>query len=119
MNMSCNRAFAQMSDSHTGPDPGYPWANHGAKHQGHPNFEDELDHGFGGQFTARQQHVVSGIVTLHELSHQVPGKRGGAITTLDVSVPRFRPMGPRTDEDTISLLRRLVPFIRMKSSPES
>src|ERR1700680_2052432 len=27
---------------------------------------------------------------------------------LDVSVPRFKPMGPRTDEDTISLLRRLV-----------
>jgi len=34
--------------------------------------------------------------------------RGGAFTTLDVPVPRFRPMGPRTDEDTISLLRRLA-----------
>jgi DNA invertase Pin-like site-specific DNA recombinase len=34
--------------------------------------------------------------------------RGGAITTLDVPIPRFRPMGPRTDEDTISLLRRLA-----------
>jgi len=34
--------------------------------------------------------------------------RGGAITTLDVAVPKFRPMGPRTDEDTISLLRRLA-----------
>ena len=34
--------------------------------------------------------------------------RGGAITTLDVPVPRFRPMGPRTDEDTLSLLRRLA-----------
>src|SRR5258708_1496014 len=34
--------------------------------------------------------------------------RGGAITMLDVSVPRFKPMGPRTDEDTISLLRRCV-----------
>jgi DNA invertase Pin-like site-specific DNA recombinase/predicted DNA-binding transcriptional regulator AlpA len=34
--------------------------------------------------------------------------RGGAITTLDVPVPRFRPMGPRTDEDTVSLLRRLA-----------
>jgi len=34
--------------------------------------------------------------------------RGGAITILDVSVPRFKPMGPRTDEDTISLLRRLA-----------
>jgi DNA invertase Pin-like site-specific DNA recombinase/predicted DNA-binding transcriptional regulator AlpA len=34
--------------------------------------------------------------------------RGGAITTLEVAVPKFRPMGPRTDEDTISLLRRLA-----------
>lgn len=34
--------------------------------------------------------------------------RGGAITLLDVPVPRFRPMGPRTDEDTISLLGRLA-----------
>jgi DNA invertase Pin-like site-specific DNA recombinase len=34
--------------------------------------------------------------------------RGGAITTLDVPVPRFQPIGPRTDEDTISLLRRLA-----------
>lgn len=34
--------------------------------------------------------------------------RGGAITVLDVPVPRFTPMGPRTDEDTISLLRRLA-----------
>jgi DNA invertase Pin-like site-specific DNA recombinase len=34
--------------------------------------------------------------------------RGGAITELDVPVPRFKPMGPRTDEDTISLLRRLA-----------
>src|SRR4030095_10542759 len=34
--------------------------------------------------------------------------RGGAITALDVPVPRFKLMGPRTDEDTISLLRRLA-----------
>ena len=34
--------------------------------------------------------------------------RGGAFTTLDVSVPKFKPMGPRTDEDTLSLLRRLA-----------
>jgi DNA invertase Pin-like site-specific DNA recombinase len=34
--------------------------------------------------------------------------RGGVVTTLDVPVPRFRPQGPRTDEDTISLLRRLA-----------
>jgi predicted DNA-binding transcriptional regulator AlpA/uncharacterized protein YndB with AHSA1/START domain len=34
--------------------------------------------------------------------------RGGAITLLDIPLPRFKPMGPRTDEDTISLLRRLA-----------
>jgi DNA invertase Pin-like site-specific DNA recombinase len=34
--------------------------------------------------------------------------RGGSITQLDVPIPRFQPMGPRTDEDTISLLRRLA-----------
>lgn len=34
--------------------------------------------------------------------------RGGAITTLNIPVPKFKPMGPRTDEDTLSLLRRLA-----------
>ena len=34
--------------------------------------------------------------------------RGGAITSLDVAVPKLRPTGPRTDEDTIALLRRLA-----------
>jgi DNA invertase Pin-like site-specific DNA recombinase len=34
--------------------------------------------------------------------------RGGAITQLDVPIPRLQPMGLRTDEDTISLLRRLA-----------
>jgi DNA invertase Pin-like site-specific DNA recombinase len=34
--------------------------------------------------------------------------RGGAITQLEVAIPRFQPMGPQTDEDTISLLRRLA-----------
>jgi DNA invertase Pin-like site-specific DNA recombinase len=34
--------------------------------------------------------------------------RGGAFSTMDVPVPKFKPMGPRTDEDTISLLQRLA-----------
>jgi DNA invertase Pin-like site-specific DNA recombinase len=42
------------------------------------------------------------------MAHLTLRWRGGAITLLDVQVPRFRPMGPRTDEDTISLLRRLA-----------
>lgn len=43
-----------------------------------------------------------------ETAHLTLRWRGGAITTLDVPVPRFRPVGPRTDEDTIDLLRRLA-----------
>jgi DNA invertase Pin-like site-specific DNA recombinase len=34
--------------------------------------------------------------------------RGGAVTQLEVPIPRFQRMGLRTDEDTISLLRRLA-----------
>jgi DNA invertase Pin-like site-specific DNA recombinase/uncharacterized protein YndB with AHSA1/START domain len=34
--------------------------------------------------------------------------RGGTITTLTLSLPRFRPSGPKTDEDIISLLPRLA-----------
>jgi len=30
------------------------------------------------------------------------------LTTLDVPVPKFKPMGQRTDEDTLSLLPRLA-----------
>jgi DNA invertase Pin-like site-specific DNA recombinase len=51
------------------------------------------------------------IITVqrHESRAQLTMRwRGDAITQLDVPVPRFQPMGPRTDEDTISLLRRLA-----------
>jgi len=34
--------------------------------------------------------------------------RGGTLTDLDLSLPRSQPHGPRTDEDTISLLGRLA-----------
>jgi len=34
--------------------------------------------------------------------------RGGALTELDLSLPRSQPRGVRTDEDTLSLLRRLA-----------
>jgi DNA invertase Pin-like site-specific DNA recombinase len=45
----------------------------------------------------------------HEFrAHLTMRWRGGAIKQLDVPIPRFQPMGPRTDEDTISLLRRLA-----------
>jgi len=34
--------------------------------------------------------------------------RGGALTDIDLSLPRMKPRGLHTDEDTISLLRRLA-----------
>jgi hypothetical protein len=34
--------------------------------------------------------------------------RGGTLTELDLSLPRSQPRGYHTDEDTISLLRRLT-----------
>jgi DNA invertase Pin-like site-specific DNA recombinase len=54
------------------------------------------------------EEVVLNLKRAEGHAHLTLRWRGGAITMLDVSVPRFKPMGPRTDEDTISLLRRLV-----------
>ena len=34
--------------------------------------------------------------------------RGGTLTTIDLSLPRYQPVGVRTDEDTIDLLTRLA-----------
>jgi transposase len=54
------------------------------------------------------EEVVFNLKRAEGQAHLTLRWRGGAITTLDVLIPRFRPMGPRTDEDTISLLRRLA-----------
>jgi DNA invertase Pin-like site-specific DNA recombinase len=54
------------------------------------------------------EEVVLNLKRAEGHAHLTLRWRGGAITILDVSVPRFQPMGPRTDEDTISLLRRLA-----------
>ena len=54
------------------------------------------------------EEVMMNVKRAEGQAHLTLRWRGGAITTLDVPVPRFRPMGPRTDEDTISLLRRLA-----------
>jgi hypothetical protein len=51
------------------------------------------------------------IITVqrHEFrAHLTMRWRGGSITQLDVPIPRFQPVGPRTGEDTIALLRRLA-----------
>jgi DNA invertase Pin-like site-specific DNA recombinase/uncharacterized protein YndB with AHSA1/START domain len=54
------------------------------------------------------EEVVMNLTRAEGHAHLTLRWRGGAITALDVPVPRFKPMGPRTDEDTISLLRRLA-----------
>jgi DNA invertase Pin-like site-specific DNA recombinase len=54
------------------------------------------------------EEVILNLKRVEGHAHLALRWRGGTITTLDVPVPRFRPMGPRTDEDTISLLRRLA-----------
>ncbi len=54
------------------------------------------------------EEVVLNLKRAEGHAHLTLRWRGGAITTLDISVPRFRPQGLRTDEDIISLLRRLA-----------
>jgi len=54
------------------------------------------------------EEVVLNLKRAEGHAHLTLRWRGGAITILDVPVPRFRPMGPRTDEDTLSLLPRLA-----------
>jgi DNA invertase Pin-like site-specific DNA recombinase/predicted DNA-binding transcriptional regulator AlpA len=54
------------------------------------------------------EEVILNLKRAEGRTHLTLRWRGGAFTTLDVPAPRFKPMGPRTDEDTISLLRRLA-----------
>jgi DNA invertase Pin-like site-specific DNA recombinase/predicted DNA-binding transcriptional regulator AlpA len=54
------------------------------------------------------EEVVLNLKRAEGRAHLTLRWRGGAITLLDIPVPRFKPMGPRTDEDTLSLLRRLA-----------
>jgi DNA invertase Pin-like site-specific DNA recombinase/predicted DNA-binding transcriptional regulator AlpA/uncharacterized protein YndB with AHSA1/START domain len=54
------------------------------------------------------EEVILNLKRAEGRAHLTLRWRGGTFTTLDVPVPRFKPMGPRTDEDTISLLRRLA-----------
>jgi DNA invertase Pin-like site-specific DNA recombinase len=54
------------------------------------------------------EEVILNLKRAEGRAHLTLRWRGGAFTTLDVPIPRFKPMGPRTDEDTLSLLRRLA-----------
>jgi len=52
--------------------------------------------------------VIINVKRVEGEAHLTLRWRGGAISTMNLPVPRFRPSGPRTDEDTIALLRRLA-----------
>jgi hypothetical protein len=54
------------------------------------------------------EEVILNLKRAEGRAHLTLRWRGGAFTALDVPVPKFKPMGPRTDEDTISLLPRLA-----------
>ncbi len=54
------------------------------------------------------EEVIITVERRESRAHLMIRWRGGAIIQLDVAIPRFQPMGPRTDEDTIALLRRLA-----------
>ncbi len=54
------------------------------------------------------EEVVLNLKRAEGRAHLTLRWRGGTITLLDIPVPQFKPMGPRTEEDTISLLRRLA-----------
>lgn len=56
------------------------------------------------------EEVIIEAKRAEECAHLTLRWNGGAITTLDVAIPRFRPAGPHTEEDTIALLRRLAPL---------
>jgi hypothetical protein len=60
-----------------------------------------------GGFTIPEEVIIA--VQRHQFCvHLTMRWRGGAITQLEVPIPRFQPVGPRTEEDTIALLRRLA-----------
>jgi DNA invertase Pin-like site-specific DNA recombinase len=54
------------------------------------------------------EEVLIGVKRADGQAHLTLRWRGGAITTLALPIPRFRPCGPRTDEDIISLLPKLA-----------
>jgi len=54
------------------------------------------------------EEVIVTIVRAERRAHLTLRWRGGTLTELDLSLPRSQPHGIHTDEDTISLLRRLA-----------
>ena len=65
------------------------------------------------------EEVVLNLKRAEGNAHLTLRWRGGAITILNVPVPRSKPMGPRTDEDIISFCPGWPLSIPMRSSPGS
>ena len=54
------------------------------------------------------EEVIVTVDRPEQCGHLTLRWRGGTLSEVDISLPRFQPRGVRTDEDTISLLRRLA-----------
>ena len=54
------------------------------------------------------EEVILSVDRPERRAHLTLRWRGGTLTELDLSLPRMKPRGLHTDEDTISLLRRLA-----------
>ena len=54
------------------------------------------------------EEVIVAVDRPEQRAHLTLRWRGGTLTELDLSLPRSQPRGIRTDEDTLSLLRRLA-----------
>src|ERR1700730_3089828 len=61
-----------------------------------------------GEIIIRQPQVIVTVDRDERRAHLTLRWRGGTLTELDLSLPRMKPRRLHTDEDTISLLRRLA-----------
>ena len=54
------------------------------------------------------EEVIVAVDRVEHRAHLTLRWRGGALTEVELSLQKYQPRGPRTDEDTVSLLRRLA-----------
>ena len=54
------------------------------------------------------EEVIIAVDRVEHCAHLTMRWRGRTLTTIDLSLPRYKPSGMRTDEDTIALLTRLA-----------
>ena len=70
----CHQGFAQTPDAHQRVDREYSAVGIDTGRQEHSKIQQPVKDSFGLAFTDGEPQTTSGIVTLHELSHQVPAK---------------------------------------------